>query len=112
MITLESSKIFSSLNPQEIAGLRPSVRELHFEDHGVIFKEGDQGDGLYVIKSGLVQISTLAGSTDRRVFSKIGPGDFFGEMAVIDNEPRSATAIAEGPCDLYFIPRKILLQVL
>jgi signal transduction histidine kinase len=49
---------------------------------------------------------------ERRNLSHFGPGDFFGEMAVLDNEPRSATATAETDTEVYFIPQFELLQML
>jgi signal transduction histidine kinase len=61
---------------------------------------------------GLVQISAVVGEGERRVLSKLGPGDFFGEMAVLDNEPRSATASTEQASLLAFIPRESMLDLL
>ena len=77
-----------------------------------IFAEGDNGDGLYVIESGRVQITALVGQDQRRILSRLGPGDVFGEMAVLDSAPRSATAIAEEDTLAGFIPRDEVLRVL
>jgi CRP/FNR family transcriptional regulator, cyclic AMP receptor protein len=60
-----------------------------------IFREGDAADRMYVVKSGLV---TLA--CDGRQLERVGPGGIFGEMALIDSAPRSASAIAETACEL------------
>ena len=77
-----------------------------------IFQEGDPGDGVYVVKSGRVQISARVDSGERHVFSKFDPGDMFGEMAVLDNKPRSASANAETDVELYFIGRDYILKLL
>lgn len=77
-----------------------------------VFQEGDPGDGLYVIAEGQVQISCLVGQDQRRVLSRFGAGDFFGEMAVLDDQPRSATATAEVDTRVHFISREDLLSVL
>lgn len=77
-----------------------------------IFKEGDVGDGLYVVAEGMVQISGLLSPTVRHVFSEVSPGDMFGEMAIIENKPRSATAIARKPTTIYFIPRDNMLELM
>src|SRR5947199_3569501 len=77
-----------------------------------MFQDGDPGDGLYVIVEGKVQITFLVGQDQRRVLSRLGPGDFFGEMAVLDNHPRSATATAETDTQVYFIRRDDLQHVL
>ena len=95
MVPLESSHLFSQLPPADLQQLRSITRELAFPAHGEIFKEGDPGDGVYVVKSGQVAISAVVGTGERRVFSTLGPGDFFGEMAVLDQQPRSACATAE-----------------
>jgi signal transduction histidine kinase len=92
--------------------LRAATRELRLTSGQEIFKEGDPGDGVYVVQSGAVQISAVVGTGERRVFSKVRPGEFFGEMAVLDNQPRSAHASAEGDTCLYFIPRECLVELL
>ena len=75
-----------------------------------IFREGDPGDGVYFVKDGLVEISSLVNAGARRVFSQLGPGEIFGEMAVIEHRPRSATATALNDTDVYFIPRGEMLS--
>ena len=65
-----------------------------------------------MVQSGAVQISAMVGPDERRVLSRLGPGDFFGEMAVLDSEPRSATALSEIDTTLYFVPRENLLAAL
>jgi signal transduction histidine kinase len=75
--------------------LRRNARKLSFRKGRVIFREGDSSDALYVIEQGSVEISALIGPRERRVFATFGVGDYFGEIAVIDAKPRSATAIAK-----------------
>jgi signal transduction histidine kinase len=75
--------------------LKRNARKLSFRKGRVIFREGDSSDALYVIEKGSVEISALIGARERRVFATFGPGDYFGEIAVIDSKPRSATAIAK-----------------
>jgi signal transduction histidine kinase len=78
----------------------------------VVFAAGDVGDGLYVIETGRVQISAVVSSGDPRPLASIGPGDFFGEMAVIDDDPRSATAVAETDMTALFLSRADVMQML
>ena len=105
MVKLESSKLFGQLPADELEALRQIASEETFAAGKEIFKEGDLGDGVYVVKEGLVEISALLNSHLRHVFSQVGPGDIFGEMAVIDHKPRSACAVARQPTSVYFIPR-------
>ena len=66
-----------------------------------MFAKGDPGDRMYLVKSG-----TIVLNTDDRELESIGPGGLFGELAVIDREPRSATAVAETDCELVPIDKR------
>ena len=112
MVALGTSKLFSSLSPTELLQVEQSAQTHAYAAGETLFKEGDKGDGIYLVQSGLVQISALVNEGERRVLSRLGPGEFFGEMAVLDNEPRSATTLAEEPTQAYFIPRESLLRIL
>ncbi len=82
--------------------MRQSVREISIPAGKEIFKEGEPGDGIYIVKSGLVQISAVLNDADRVVLARLGPGEMFGEMAVLDQNPRSATALAEIGTEVFF----------
>ena len=105
MVLLESNKLFCDLSPADLERLRGVTRELSFAANQVIFKEGDPGDGVFFVKEGLVQISAVAGYGDSKVLTRIQPGELFGEMAVFDKQPRSASALAEESTTVYFIGR-------
>lgn len=111
MVTLENSKLFCQLSPPELKALRHVAREREFAAGREIFKEGDNGDGLYLVRDGSVEISGLADQSGRLVFSRVGPGDVFGEMAVIEDKPRSACAVARTKTAVYFIPRAEMLTL-
>lgn len=112
MVALESIKLFQGLAPDEFQALRAFTREIHFVAGAEIFHEGDAGDGLYVVKAGLVEISSMVTSETRCVFTRLGPGEIFGEMAVIEELPRSATAVALKDTDVHFMPHAEMLQLL
>ena len=95
------------LSPAEYAShVRP------FRAGDVIFAAGDPGDGLYVIETGRVQISAVVGSGDPRPLASVGAGEFFGEMAVIDDGPRSATAVAETDMTSFYVSRAEMMSML
>lgn len=73
------------------------IDALPFKAGSVIFREGDEARELFVIKSGQVRIQT-----GNRTVTELGPESIFGEMALIDNEPRSASAI--GVTDTELVP--------
>jgi signal transduction histidine kinase len=112
MVEFESSTLFRQLPIGELKELRGATREMSFAPGAEIFKERDPGDGVYVVKSGAVQISALIGTGERRVFSRVLPGEFFGEMAVLDNQARSAHASADGESVVYFVPRERMMELL
>ena len=111
MVSLENSKIFSQLKPAELAELRGMAVERTLGAGQEIFKEGDAGDGVYVVKDGVVEISVAVGQSGRQVFSTVEPGDIFGEMAVIEDKPRSASAAARKGATVYFISRANMLKL-
>ena len=111
MISLEASPLFGQLSPAELQALRQIAREQHFPAGADIFKEGDEGNGLFVVKSGAVEISAPVGQNVRHTFSHVGPGEIFGEMAVLENKPRSAHAATKQETTVYFIPRTEMLAL-
>ncbi len=112
MVTLEGSKAFRDLSPGEMESLRRVAKEQRFPKGTEIFREGDAGDGIYLLKDGKVEIRLAAGTTETRGFATIAPGELFGEMAVLELKPRSATAIAVEDCIVEFLPRDELLAAI
>jgi signal transduction histidine kinase len=112
VVALESIALFRYLSRDELQVLRLIAQEQHFTAGTEIFREGDPGNGAYFVKDGLVEISSLVHANSRCVFSQLGPGEIFGEMAVIEHRPRSATAAAVGDTDVYFLPRGEMLSLI
>lgn len=77
----------------------PSAAEIYgreFEPGAVIFEEGDPGSRMYVIQTGTVRIVKNVGHRELTL-ARLGPGEAFGEMALLEGQPRSATAVVETP---------------
>lgn len=84
-------------------------REESFAAGATIFREGDPGDNLYVILEGGVRISKFIPGAGEEALAVLERGEFFGEMALIDNEPRAATATAHtDPTVLLAISKDVL----
>jgi signal transduction histidine kinase len=111
VVTLENNKLFTQLSPKELHNLKRIAREQNFPAGREIFKEGDPGEGIYVVREGLVEISFQGGQTGRYVLTEAHPGDLLGEMAVIEDQPRSANAVARKETVLYFMPRAEILEL-
>ena len=78
----------------------------------VIVAQQQPGDSLYLIASGKVKVS-LSGEKGREmILSVLGPGEFFGEMSLLDGEPRSATVTAQSPAQLYILSREAFVDYL
>jgi signal transduction histidine kinase len=112
VVGLESIALFRSLNPEELRALRFITQERQLAPGQEIFREADPGNGVYFVKDGFVEISSLVGNGSRHIFSKLGAGEIFGEMAVIEHRPRSATATAVSDAAVYFIPRGEMLSLI
>jgi CRP-like cAMP-binding protein len=84
-------------------GLERFARD--FRAGTVLFEEGQQGDFMYVVATGEVEIRRKVGDTDR-VLAVLPPGDFFGEMAILNARPRSATAVVRVDSRLVVIEGK------
>ncbi|HAD81891.1 MAG: hypothetical protein A2509_11690 [Candidatus Edwardsbacteria bacterium RIFOXYD12_FULL_50_11] len=78
--------------------------EKNFKPDEVIFRQGDAGSEMYLIRAGKIKISRSAGNIEKTL-AIIKEGDFFGEMAVIDGSPRSATATAVDEVNLLIVDR-------
>jgi signal transduction histidine kinase len=104
--------LFASLSPDDLESLHRAGVEKAYRDGEFIFKEGDPGDGMYLVLDGKVEIAAAVGDCGHKPLAHVHAGDFFGEMAVLDSEPRSANAIAQGETRLLFLPRDEVLTFL
>jgi len=112
MAGLDSSRVFGGLSGAELRTLEESAQTTSFSAGQEIIHEGDPGTGVYIITDGKVAITSTVGNENCKVLSQLGPGDFFGEMAVLDDQGRSATVTAETEVRALFIPRDQLLATL
>lgn len=112
MVPPASKNPFVDLLEAELRTANAQLRPMAFPAAHVIFREGDFGDGIYVIDEGTIEISALMPERQCRVLSHMGKGEVFGEMAVVDEQPRSATATAQTAARVRFIPREEVWRIL
>src|ERR1700716_3724665 len=91
---LRSMDLFAELPDDELARIARLLKERKFSENEEIFAQGETGEGMYVILQGRPRIATTDNFGRERVLAFYGPGEFFGDMAVLTGEPRSASANA------------------
>jgi len=100
---LRDSPLFRDLDETERAQVLVIGQVRNFPAEQVIFREGEPGDGLFILVSGTIRISKRS-ATGEEALAILEPNAFFGEMALIDFLPRAADAIANTTTDVFFIP--------
>ena len=95
---LKKVGLFSNLSEDHLSSIAEFCVERSFMAGDVIIKQGDFGIGFYFICCGKVKIVKKTAGGEKLYIAELGPGDFFGEMTVLDNAPRSANVIAFEEC--------------
>lgn len=103
--TLASVPFFSGLDEAVLENIGRGLRSRRFRRGEVIFHQGDPGDALFIVMSGAIKISLPSEDGDEAILATLRPGDVFGELALLDGAPRSATASALDPTDTLVLPR-------
>ena len=78
-----------------------------FDQGATIFKEDDEGSEMFIIISGLVEIRKSTGTSSSKILTALQKGDMFGEMAIIEKQPRSASAVAVQPTKVLVLNEKL-----
>jgi signal-transduction protein with cAMP-binding, CBS, and nucleotidyltransferase domain len=103
---LRSVPLFASLDDEDAAGLR-SLLELEVRPAGsVLFRKGEDGDAMYLIEGGRVRIHIRDRDGEEVTLAELAGGDFFGEMAILDGKPRSASATVTEDARLAVLSRE------
>jgi CRP/FNR family transcriptional regulator, cyclic AMP receptor protein len=104
---LSAVPLFRGLPESAMEAVAGLASETHFADGETVTREGDEGDAFFVVVDGRLDV-TRNGMTLR----ELGPGDFLGEIALIDGRPRSATVTASGPVKSLVIRRPEFLELM
>ena len=103
---LKNTKIFASLSKRELDAIDRIVYKRFYEAGEPVFRQGDPGIGMYIIRQGTISIVQMPAHL---ILAELQAGDFFGEIALLNETPRSASAIAKTNCDLLSISQPDLL---
>ena len=109
---LEEVPFFKLLDSDERAELAAVLDEARIANGETLFKIGDPGDSLYIVRSGLVEMFVKDHTGEKILLTTASPGDLFGELSLLDNGPRAATAVALEDTDLLVLDRGDLLLFL
>jgi CRP-like cAMP-binding protein len=104
--------LFAELDDRELAAIAAVAKARRYAKDDVVFHADESGDIFCLIKEGQVKVTMISPEGKEIILSMLGPGDFFGEMALLDDEPRSATVIATETLEVVTIWRTDFLQIL
>jgi len=107
---LQSIPFLADLSATEVKDLATSLRRRRFRRNEVIFHKDDPGNCLYVLLSGSVKVFLRSEDGREVILTLLGPGDYVGELALLDGEPRSADAVALEPTEVLVLPRDVFLR--
>jgi SulP family sulfate permease len=105
-LELREMALFEGRRPETLAALEACMESRSFKARAKIFALGDTGDELFLIRRGAVRVVLPIAGEEAHHLATFGRGNFFGEMAFLDREPRSADAIADSAADLYVLSRQ------
>jgi CRP-like cAMP-binding protein len=104
--------LFRALPEADLLAIAKNARIRRFRRGEVIFHQGDPGDSLHIVASGAVKIVLPSAEGEEAIIATLRPGDFFGELALLDGAPRSATATALEQTDTLVLPRQVFAELL
>ena len=102
--------LFAGVLPDDLRDVARHLRRRRFRRGEVIFHQGDPGDALHIVASGSVKIVLPSAEGEEAIIATIHAGDFFGELALLDGAPRSATAAAVEVTETLSLPRETFLE--
>jgi CRP/FNR family cyclic AMP-dependent transcriptional regulator len=106
--TLAGLPIFQDLTAEELALFATAAFERGYRENATLFLENMPGEVMYVIKTGNVDLSKRTPAGEDKTFVTLQAGEFFGEMSLIDENPRSASATVRGGTELIVISKDAL----
>jgi CRP/FNR family cyclic AMP-dependent transcriptional regulator len=109
LAVLRNHPIFCDLDPEALDQLGRYAKHSTLKRGATIFSRGDPGNSMIAVISGTVKISVSSAEGRSAILNLIGPGEIFGEMSVLDGQPRSADATANSSCEIFVIDRREFL---
>lgn len=102
---LKTVPLFSLLSDQQLSALFPAIQHRTYPRHSFMLRAGEKADALYIILAGRAKVVLDDGEGREVTLTIIGPNEFFGEMSLIDDKPRSASVEALDVCEVLYISK-------
>jgi CRP-like cAMP-binding protein len=109
---LQQNRLFKGVEQADLEALEKLMTQKSFTKDAVLFAKGDPGDAMFIILSGHVRIYIEDAQHNQITFRVYGPGEVFGEFAILDQQPRSAAAAADEPLEVLILHRDSFLTFL
>jgi len=109
---LKNVPLFSSFSDQQLASLLPAIQHRRFPRGAYVMRAGEETDALYIILAGRAKVLIPDDDGNEVILSVIGPNEFFGEMGLLDDQPRSASVETLEACEMLRITRSGFLSCL
>lgn len=109
---LDRVDVFAGLTAEQVEALNQRARLRSFAANTVVVNEGDEGSSLFVVQQGSLKVFLTDEGGREVTLSLLDPGDYFGELALLDEAPRSASVIAVTRSELLQIPRSAFLEMI
>ncbi|MBP1701916.1 MAG: putative cAMP-binding protein-catabolite activator and regulatory subunit of cAMP-dependent [Chloroflexi bacterium] len=108
---ISSLPLFVGSRPESLAALAAASRIRKIPKGQVVFFQSDQGDAIYAVRSGSVAIQLVNTDGREMIINQVGPGEVFGELAVLTGRPRSTNVVAMKPTELVMISGEVFTRV-
>lgn len=112
LVVLRNVALFSGLDDGELEKLSKVSGRKRAERGAFIVRAGESTDSLYVLLAGRAKVTNTDEEGREIILAWLGPGEFFGEMGLIDGSPRSANVVAAEPCELLFLSKEAFQRCL
>lgn len=109
---LKTVPLFALLSDHQLAALFPAIQHRSYPRHSFMLRAGEKADALYIIMAGRAKVVVDDGEGREVTLTLIGPNEFFGEMSLIDDKPRSASVEAVDTCEVLYISKAAFMSCL
>src|SRR5258708_39444843 len=109
---IQASPLFKGVPLSDLEALVAAMQTASYPAQTTLFRKGDPGDTMFIILSGKLRIFTYDADGHELTLTHYGPGRIFGDFSLLDQQPRSASAITEEPLEVLYLQRAAFMILL